>query len=759
MARWLDPLTGVTYEVDDLGGVRRHVAGLLVRALTVKGGPLDAKAAADVVARFWKTYYRLIFPLRVGARVESGGGLDGEALFPGGAGVIFLDGASRGWRSFPLEPGCRPPIVPYRDGDSVLLADHLLSFGALVNVGLRRRGLDRQDAGLFHQVRLAALLHELIDEVCAIYNEFHNNFPQAVQVSRFLNGVSGDLPEGLDGSWLRALHEGQTDDLTDSLTVAMVAVQRIKQYVFETPGLSEIRGASTLIDVVAQEVGDAVAADGGPEVVLRVAGATVVALFPDEEAAREWVRRARQAFYRRTGTAFIATGLVSVSVGQVMGDFRDVMHRLAYAVEADRFHEDRPVTELLPFEERCRLCGHRAAEGWTGLPAGEVVPACRPCGTKRSVGRAERKRKIQDLMEEYVFPLLGGDGPKERRLLEVLQVRAEGLEAAIPDTIGPDAEGRPGLIHPGARRQLVGVIYGDGNRFGAVVQNLSDLSMSLQWTHRVEAVTRAFGTLGMVYATRRVAEIWGPLERLPFQVLALGGDDCSFLAWAPCAMWWAQRWVQWTDEEFRMGDRARARLESPVSFSIGVLVVDGKAPVRRAVEFTEHEVLKWAKRAARYQDRGQVAWVMALTADQIPTDLEAYRETMWIRRGGRIELALTLRPFAAAELAFLLEKAEALRSFSGPLHRLAEAFVRLRPMAACLHYLYQKARHVRRADNFFSTLEAGDWRQVFSGSGYPDESVLPARPLRRSRFEEGSPEKPEWFSPVGDLLELVKILE
>jgi len=67
-----------------------------------------------------------------------------------------------------------------------------------------------------------------------------------------LKGNSSSLPlEGLDADLIKSIWQlpKESEKLSGKVTVVLGQVQRIKQYVFETSGLNEIRGASALLEV------------------------------------------------------------------------------------------------------------------------------------------------------------------------------------------------------------------------------------------------------------------------------------------------------------------------------------------------------------------------------------------------------------------------------------------------------------------------------------------------------------------------------
>ncbi len=755
MSQWIDPFTGVVYQFgeDWQARVRKHLAGSLATHLR----NTDSRQAGDGVARFWQEYYEWVFPLRFGLSVDEKGFFFSQDLFEGD-GPFDLEGRAEKLRQGFLDQANLPPILANERDEYELISDHLLETALLVNLLLRCRDVDKEDSDLFHQVRLGALLQGLAKEA-SLRGFLEEHFPRALETALFFC-EEGPPPEGSTDqvqNVLKAVREQAAFPEDEKLFVVVGAAQRIKQFVFETPGLNEIRGASTLLNELTAQFAQDVGEELGPEIVLRTAASTIEFIAPSDSDSQgnSWDKRYRHLIYSCTGTAFVAAAVRACSASELVQEFNTAMQQVRKAVEEDRYRAELPVVEPLPFEERCSLCQFRPAEGWYNSPEGEAELICRPCLTKRDWGVQGRSAQVRDILE----PLGLGDHPERLGVM-----KAERREDSVASKLEE-------LIPSGVRRRLIATIYGDGNNFGAVVPSLKSIGMGLQWTNRVEAVTRAAAAVALAYATQKTAERrgWSPgaeprLEKLPFQVLVIGGDDLSLLTAGQTGLWFCERFLKLTDLEFQRGTGA-AEVKKLIRFSLGALFADENAPVRRTVDFAELELLKWAKRAFRSKpDEGNVAFLLAMTAEQIPTDLREYRQRMFLRSQRTDRLSLTLRPFTAGELSFLIQKGELLaEGHGGPLHRLVEAFLQTSPAEAILHYLYQLSREERRAkggQGLFDVLNPKgvqpSWESAFNLPHLPAWSV----PDRRlfGEVENGDRER-ILFSPLWDLMEVVKVLD
>jgi hypothetical protein len=765
MSKFRDEFTGICYAMGEkwLQHVRQDIAEQIKSRFNG-----DVKTTADNVAQFWSDYYAQIFPLRFGLIEDerlykpykfyepTDNTIDLESLHGNPTRLSFLDGNKL------------PPLLPAADKDETneLLADHLLTITALANMLLRQEG----NTSALHEVRLAFLTYPLMDLLEADLLSLGKGFTDTVAIAHFLAKKDSQLPSGINPTLLISLRDGA--NLTNrKIGLTLVAVRRIKQYVFETPGLNEIRGASTLLDDLTSIAKCELTRLFGPETVLRAVGSTLVFLAPTENDAKRLTEQIQRAYYQATGTAFTVTACCSANVAELLQNYSNVYRSLSATADENRAQAEQPIYEALPFETRCRMCRIRSAEGWEkGLPGEtEPVPLCRVCKTKRELGYPEREGKATRLLQ-----WLGLDDPQNAENYHpgALGVRGKKPTEFVAKSLGTVEPPEEGFIPTGIRRPLVATIYGDGNNFGAVGVRLESLALARQWTQRVERTTQAAAAIALARATQKTAmdRGWNPhqpnthmLPKLPFQVLALGGDDMSLFAWAPVGVRFASHFLQMMDLEFqRASDQQNGK--PPIAFSLGALLTHHKAAVRKTVAFTEDQLLEWAKRAFRQSklEHGNIAMLLANTLEQIPDDLKNYRQRMYLSHGEKLTLCMTLRPFVSEELAWLLEGAQHLKGSVGQLHRLVSAFAKMPPHAAMLYYIYQRGRfeRVETVPQFWlKQMEARPAPLTLPGLKYPATVRAKLKDRKPFGLEQETTDQKIWFTPLWDLLELVKVLE
>jgi hypothetical protein len=748
MATWLDRFTGQRYSLDEEqhDAIRRTVGQAIAAELRPDR---ILHEQANAVAQWWQTdYYERVFPLRFG-RQPQGVFTEGAQLgYASADGALALPNNAQ-WRTAFLDELHFPSILPAEtqpDAETpyLLAADHHLATAALLNVCLRRAGVSDD---VLHEARLGALLHELID--LPAVRDALQGLPLATALAQYLKGETADCPDALrpHRAMLDAIHRGQAPASLEGYTLCLVglAAQRIKQYVFETPGLPEIRGASLILDAVVHQAAEEVAEAIGRECILQQVASTLIFLAPEPA---DWEPRLKRRFYEATQVGFCAAAAAEVALQDYLQHYGACMTRLLKALDADRYRAELPTWECLPFETRCAYCRKRAATGFTRSPEGDLMPICPACDAKRDKGDADERRTAGE-------QLLRDAGIENWRelLTEPSKAFAGGLNEMVPDS--DEAE----------QKKQVAFIYGDGSNFGQITKNLDSLALSLQWTRRAELTARAAVALALSRSMHDALRDQTTLQRMPFEVLVIGGDDFSLFVWSRLALRFCEQFVHLTDCEFEKGVFGDCIVgETPICFGVGCLISDEKAPVYRVVEFTESRLLKFAKRGVKSHKRGAIDFLYTTNADQIPGDYNDHLCRNYCKRArlgkesdATTPVYLTMQPLTAPELDAFLQCAQAIvdNGQLGSLQRLAEPFVRQPMSAALLHFAYQQAR-AQSSDDRRAFFEQMMSLQASDGQG-TRAPLFPIRALRRITVDNDTA-TPRYFAPMLDLLEITKSL-
>jgi len=475
---------------------------------------------------------------------------------------------------------------------------------------------------------------------------------------------------------------------------------RIKDYVFATDTLREIRGASALLDELnrgemAQEV---TAADPSAWTVYANGGSGLFVI--DEDSVAEAQGRVARRYRERSRGAASITG-VSVPLPAAFDPKKDKVveftRQLQYAL---RLAKDVPPDALslptLPFLRPCDSCGEQPAAA-SEPNFGDPILICEAC--------RERRRQNDGLWE---------------------RLRAGGA----PDGIPPDDFGQLGeLSRP---RGYLGLLYADGNGMGKIVAGIRTLPELQRFATGADAaLTGATADAISTHLPPRNGSV-------PCQPLFLGGDDLVMVTGADSAL----RVAITLAEQF--SERSQQETGHRLTLSVGVIIAHARFPFRILLRIAE-SALKFAKQAGasrKLADRTLVNFLVISSANHLDFD-SYYHESLAVpAASGRPALLRTLRPYAPAELRRLLNTAVALRTAPhGRIQALGECPYLSRQRAileglTILHRWRAEAQGGARVREVQAVLDLVD-------AAGPGTSLFPWRS-----------EPNEWRTPVLDLAEV-----
>lgn len=376
-----------------------------------------------------------------------------------------------------------------------------------------------------------------------------------------------------------------------------------------------------------------------------------------------------------------------------------------------------PFLETLPVHRRCESCGKRAAETRDEV-RGEWI--CAICDQKRKKGIGERRR----FRDEFV------DWAKKKREICVSGKLPEDL-----DTLA-GSEGR------------IALLYADGNNMGDLLQLMPSPASYRHFSQVLEDATRdaLFSAIVSVFGKERLEDASKPL---PFEIIALGGDDIVVIVSARYGWALALRVL----DEFerhegiqKLQDELRERLgDSPrrpvaLNLSAGLAIADVKYPVSFLFALAEG-LLKEAKRLAR-ETRTSTLCHLWLRAPVVSEQAKALLNSLYKREEHKPEgRILTGRPYTVKQAERLTELARALSALPAAQRRsLAEALEK--GVYVSLNYaLYQAARQKARGLQLW---------EAFEGLGMLFDSVQEGFWFWR-RTDEG------WKTALLDALELLEL--
>ncbi|MBL7183259.1 MAG: hypothetical protein ISS50_02290 [Anaerolineae bacterium] len=580
------------------------------------------------------------------------------------------------------------------------------------------------------------------------------------------------------------------------LALLSADTDKIKEYVFESAKLPEIRGASMILDElnwgerpviengVPRNLAGVWEKYGLPlETRIYAGGGSLLALVP-RDLSEELKREIEALYPRETGMATITCVYLDASSAERQKGYQpgaypadrlwaldslpiEFQHRIAeyYGKQAIGEIDDAAIHSHKHFGELVKiqaLCLRRAKEEKKAVPFFEAIPYARRC---QSCGKRPAMVFEQYPAERYLCHICcrkAGKAtssiewkPSERRARK--SIWHERFEKAQGVTSVPagDIEDIAKATKQPAARNYIGFIYADGNNVGAIVESSHDVdefrrkSDMLQKT-MAEAVYRALGK---------------HLPRLDksFEIITIGGDDVLLIVPGDVALAIARELchifeVRLRAEGFQLENGRSATM------SAGVVIAEHHNPIYFLRDLSE-VLLKSAKRRAKMEktQEGTVDFLVLKSQTILSTDLTHLRHSWpWKQEHPDVNerLFLTRRPYTLSGLQRLMGLAHLTKETGFPrtqLYALQEAVTNQGRLPSSIYFLYQ---HVRQRDDdkkaFFQEL-------LFGGLDLKDKdamaSVFPgASPPWRQR-PPGNAEPAEYDTILADLLEILDFAE
>lgn len=411
-------------------------------------------------------------------------------------------------------------------------------------------------------------------------------------------------------------------------------VRAIQGYVFGSPRLLEMRGASRLLDLFDRRVVAELVKIHDGELGFS-GGGNFLARFQDAASAAPFEEAVANAFLDLTGS----DGLTLVRV-EGTGEFPRDQERIGCKLRWAKRQGGPPVAlDSMPFLRRCDSCGREAPEvaSRMGQPEDDEPQWIGPvCARKREMHAAARTAAKQRERSQRV-PVFGLPQPVELPPFE------DDLEAAAPPKDFLDLVGDDDL----------GVVVADGNGLG-------DWFQELEW----EAYTELSRTVDrrLRDALREAEEEAKALVQrddrgLPVQRLIVGGDDLVAALPARLAVPFARALLQ----GFEVGHPTEP--QEPKRLSAGVVLAKASFPFQQAHRLAE-ELLGRAKERSRREEGAATLDLLRVRGSHVQ-DLAG--EIGAVERGSETANRWSYGasgPFTLGELDDLLALADALREVS-----------------------------------------------------------------------------------------------
>ncbi|GIW82513.1 MAG: hypothetical protein KatS3mg105_4320 [Gemmatales bacterium] len=304
--------------------------------------------------------------------------------------------------------------------------------------------------------------------------------------------------------------------------LVVVDTPGIKQFVFGTDALSEVRGASALLDRLnredtARKLRDYLG-EGACETIFANGGTgQFIVQAPDRTQVQRAVDQLAAYYHEQTGGEMRPLAGVAEWAGEDETGYRDAVRAAFEYLHLQRnLASHRPTAPTLPFVVECQSTSHLPAVPGRYQWGGEPLLLSQASRLKREESRQARRGTLWSGWMESLDP----DG----RFLD----KADHLRYADAEGIGEHSSGK--------RKGYIGLIYADGNAMGRLVQELDSPQVCQAFSDLVDKSVRdaCYEALTEVCSSeigeaRTALDTGEKFKRLPADILLLGGDDLLVL--------------------------------------------------------------------------------------------------------------------------------------------------------------------------------------------------------------------------------------
>ncbi len=420
---------------------------------------------------------------------------------------------------------------------------------------------------------------------------------------------------------------------------------QIKNYIFATNSLREIRGASALLVKIEEEREKDLALP--EDAVVYSAGGSGAVEIGSLEEAESLKEKIEFDFQQRTVSGSITAIVVppeldgkKLTFYQQRKEARKQMQQTK-AAKAPLFQ-----VPLEPYMQPCMACGRLPAElKYEDDHSGDLL--CQSCSQKRELGKKVRQSKNEGYVKKFHDYVNNYVTDKDKaNLWDGTELAKDLTKLAALDGSG-----------------YVGFIMLDGNNMGELLEGIEQKEHYRQYSNTLKQTVEH-----LVYET--LLKEGKPIQGvLPFEIVLIGGDDIIIFTTAKLAMPFAlavlKGFEESTDQILEAANIKKDRLKK-LTMSAGVVYAHGNFPIPALVEIGE-SLMKNAKAYAdqyRQKSGEEVSAIDFMLVTGSMFDLETAKD-----------ISRAMRPFTRDSMEKLAQHASELDIPASQLHRIYEACV------------------------------------------------------------------------------------
>lgn len=440
--------------------------------------------------------------------------------------------------------------------------------------------------------------------------------------------------------------------MTNQYVLMLGDVDNIKGYVYETSKLPEIRGASEILNELYSDGIEKVFQDNQipKKNIIYSGGGSFLAWVPVEKAKK--IKKDIEKKYIEDTKVATITIVYSAPLNhkelsnvypqevlkdksplgygkrlldsyfgeplQEKGGFSHAVALLLSELRQKKLQKEYlPFYPALPIMKRCEYCGKRGAIIEVVIQ-GEEKKICEVCKTRRE--RGERRIFITKFIE-----WLNQHGMNDK----AKELKSRPIPQTIPQTLEDIGD-------------YIAFIYADGNGIG-------DLLLKAETEEDYKTISQSLskGTEDAVFQSLLSIFNGKIPERLPFEIINIGGDDVSMFISSKYAWRFVIKFLE--NFENNMKSRAQNIGEEEITASAGIIITKHDYPVILSEKLAS-ALLRFAKLRG-----GSALCHLYLTSHLADVDAGRILKSLYIIEKRGAKYSLTMRPFSLEEAKELFD--------------------------------------------------------------------------------------------------------
>ncbi|VVB88722.1 HD domain protein [uncultured archaeon] len=300
--------------------------------------------------------------------------------------------------------------------------------------------------------------------------------------------------------------------------------------------------------------------------------------------------------------------------------------------------ENIPFYEALPIGRRCNSCGKRVAvDKKVYEKTGEELWLCNICKIKRE------KDEDKDAGGKFYFRKYFRD------FLNTKNVEVQDYYSKFPENLDELTE---------EYGSYYAFIYADGNNIGALLEEIKTPAQYRHFAEKLKIATEnsVFEAIFETFGKEKIKK----LEKLPFEIINIGGDDVTIITAKPFAFNLSKLLLEIFEKKTEKIAREFENENLPnLTMSLGMTICKAKYPVYYAEKISE-SLLKEAKKKAKEGKQLKSAVNYIYLKTDIASDSAKELLEMYFERK-KAKVSLVMRPYILEDFDFIFKKAQEIR--------------------------------------------------------------------------------------------------